>query len=45
MNLYIVDDWNWEQVRNGTMNSITELGLEIKKSVTMQGNHEDPTGW
>ena len=27
--IYIVDDWNWQDVRDGTMNSITDLGLEI----------------
>lgn len=27
--IYIVDDWNWEYVRNGTMNSIKKNNLRI----------------
>jgi hypothetical protein len=27
--VFIVDDWNWEQVRNGTNNAIKTLNLEI----------------
>uniref|UniRef100_A0A6C0H5J0 Methyltransferase n=1 Tax=viral metagenome TaxID=1070528 RepID=A0A6C0H5J0_9ZZZZ len=27
--IYIVDDWNWEQVRNGTNDAIKNLDLEI----------------
>lgn len=27
--VFIVDDWNWPQVRDGTMRAIRELGLNI----------------
>jgi hypothetical protein len=27
--IFIVDDWNWEQVRNGTKKSITDLNFKI----------------
>ena len=28
--IYIVDDWNWNYVRDGTYRSIEELGMEVK---------------
>ena len=27
--IYIVDDWNWQDVRDGTMDSIRDLSLRI----------------
>lgn len=27
--IFVVDDWNWEQVRNGTRNSIQSLNLKV----------------
>lgn len=27
--IFIVDDWNWEDVRNGTINSIQKLNLKV----------------
>lgn len=27
--IFIVDDWNWQDVREGTMNSIKRLGLKV----------------
>jgi hypothetical protein len=27
--IYIVDDWNWKDVRDGTINSIKDLNLEV----------------
>ena len=27
--IFVVDDWNWEDVRNGTRNSIQNLNLKI----------------
>ena len=27
--IFIVDDWNWENIRNGTLNSIKDLNLKI----------------
>jgi hypothetical protein len=27
--IFVVDDWNWEQVRNGTRRAIDELGLQV----------------
>jgi hypothetical protein len=29
MFIFIVDDWNWEDVRNGTINSIKKLNLKV----------------
>lgn len=29
MFIFIVDDWNWEDVRNGTLNSIEKLNLKV----------------
>lgn len=28
--IFIIDDWNWEDVRNGTFRAIKDLGLDIK---------------
>lgn len=28
--LFIVDDWNWKRVRDGTLDAIEDLGFEIK---------------
>jgi len=27
--LYIVDDWNWENVRHGTLQGLESLGIRI----------------
>lgn len=41
--IFIVDDWNWEKVRTGTMNSFKKLNLEILYEMairtTMDGTH------
>jgi hypothetical protein len=29
MFIYVVDDWNWEKVRRGTLNSIKALNLDV----------------
>jgi hypothetical protein len=40
--IYIVDDWNWDQVRNGTKDAIQHQDLEIlwKKEIILTGNNE-----
>jgi hypothetical protein len=41
----IVDDWNWEAVRPGTLNAIRDLGLEQVASLiirTSQDNTQPP---
>jgi Methyltransferase domain len=32
----IVDDWNWKQVRNGTMKAVKELGLSLDLSLEIR---------
>ena len=51
--IYVVDDWNWKDVRDGTMESITDLGLEIiyEKEIRLTSDNSvtpEPllsTGW
>lgn len=31
--IFIVDDWNWEMVRKGTLNAIKELNLKIHEQI------------
>lgn len=44
--IYIVDDWNWEAVRNGTNNAIKDLKLNIlyEKEI-FTGYNGDKNGW
>ena len=46
--IYIVDDWNWEQVRIGTSHAIANLNLEIVHSIeirtTTDGSHPKVCG-
>ena len=35
--IFICDDWNWEQVRQGTERAILELGLEVLYKKEIQG--------
>jgi hypothetical protein len=39
--IYLVDDWNWENVRNGTMDSIKKNNLRVlyQKWIHTPGNH------
>ena len=39
--IFIVDDWNWEDVRNGTKNSIHKLNLKVlyEKEITWDNSH------
>lgn len=43
--IFIVDDWNWEEVRRGTQNAITELNFEVAYSVeirtSLDGSHPE----
>ncbi|HEY8617299.1 class I SAM-dependent methyltransferase [Phenylobacterium sp.] len=34
--VFIVDDWNWEAVRNGTMDAIRDLGLEVMHQIEVR---------
>ena len=34
--VFIVDDWNWEPVRDGTMQAIAAAGLKIKTSIDVR---------
>jgi hypothetical protein len=52
--IYIVDDWSWEDVREGTMRGIRENNLEIKyeyskilteEEVSGMPNHKGKSGW
>lgn len=43
--IYICDDWNWEQVRNGTKRAIDKLNLIIKDEKSFFTNEQDPSTW
>jgi len=45
--IYIVDDWNYEMVRNGTFSAIEELKLTVfwKKEIITRGPEDDPVIW
>jgi hypothetical protein len=36
--IYIVDDWNWEQVRRGSTSAMDKLGLKVVWSKSIAGN-------
>lgn len=38
--IYIVDDWNWKDVRDGTFNSIQKLNLKILYEKEVRSNSE-----
>ena len=37
----IVDDWNWTQVRNGTLNAIKDLNIEIISSIEIKTTQDN----
>jgi hypothetical protein len=39
--ILIVDDWNWPQVRQGTIDAITKLGMRIISGVEIKTNQVD----
>lgn len=43
--IFIVDDWNCESIRNGTIDSIEKLGLEVlyEKEIRLTWNNEHTT--
>ena len=41
MFVFIVDDWNWKQVREGTMESFTQLNLEVLYSKEIRTTFND----
>lgn len=43
--IYICDDWNWEQVRNGTKKGIEKLNLNIKDEKSFFTDYQDPLSW
>jgi hypothetical protein len=44
--IYIVDDWNWVDVRNGTNNAIKKLNLQVlyEKEIRLTNNNSTTTG-
>jgi len=34
--IYVVDDWNWDDVRNGTYHVINDLGVKVLERVVIQ---------
>ena len=48
--IFIVDDWNWENVRNGTLESFKQLNLSIVyekeiRTIFDEINRPEPTWW
>lgn len=43
--IFIVDDWNWEMVRKGTMGAIKDLNLKIHKQIEYFTEHQDKNTW
>ena len=52
--IYLVDDWNWEDVRNGTFKALTDLNLKVlykkeifveEKDLVNMPNHNGKVGW
>ena len=45
--IYIVDDWNWRDTREGTSAAISELGLEVvhKREFFGDENNHNPEEW
>lgn len=45
--VFIVDDWNWEDVRNGTYESFKQLNLSVlyEKEIYTPGNSTYETWW
>lgn len=41
--IFIVDDWNWGPVRDGTMQAIAATGLKIKTSIDVRTNQNNAT--
>jgi hypothetical protein len=39
--IFICDDWNWERVRNGTMNAIKTLNLDVLFSIDIRTTDDD----
>ena len=39
--ILIVDDWNWKQVREGTLEAINDLGLNIKSNIEVRTTQDD----
>lgn len=39
--VYIVDDWNWGRVREGTLASIADLGLTVMSSTEVRSTEDD----
>ena len=39
--IYMIDDWNWEGVRNGTINSIKDNNCEILYQKEIRTTHDN----
>ena len=37
----IIDDWNWAQVRNGTLNAIKDLNIKIISSIEIRTTQDN----
>jgi hypothetical protein len=38
---FIVDDWNWEQVRRGTLSAIRDAGYDIDFAIEIRTTHDN----
>ena len=46
--IYVVDDWNWDEVRSSTLEAMTKLNLEIiwsKEVITGVDDHDVENWW
>ena len=43
--IFCVDDYDWEEVKQGTADGIKESGYEILFEKSFQGNNHDNDGW
>jgi SAM-dependent methyltransferase len=39
--ILLVDDWNWQRVRNGTMNAIRDLGRHVEFAIELRTSFDD----
>jgi predicted O-methyltransferase YrrM len=39
--ILVVDDWNWQRVRNGTMNAIRDLGGKVECAIEVRTSFDD----
>jgi hypothetical protein len=39
--IYVVDDWNWKFVRDGTLRAISDLNLKVEHSIDFRTTNDD----